>query len=240
MALLFGPALVQPVAAQECPSPNEADFGALDLARVKTGAPRLNFTESGCTPSRTQTCRMRAYVTPGDAVVIGPVFDANACATYTDTKGRMTSGILPNDRLEAFKPPVAPTPAALVGTWLREEAEIKIDLKPGQRGAMAFEGEATYGAKDPERVKLGAVNTGSFEFDHTPMTNVVSVGLSMGAGGETVTVARKEAKEDDCQIAMIALGPYLIVEDNRMCGGLNVSFTGVYRKIARPARGSGR
>lgn len=35
---------------------------------------------------------------------------------------------------------------------------------------------------------------------------------------------------DGCKLELSLLGSYLVVKDNNVCGGLNVSFRGVYRK----------
>ena len=34
----------------------------------------------------------------------------------------------------------------------------------------------------------------------------------------------------DCQVKMQRVGKYLLVSDNKMCGGVNVSFDGVYTR----------
>ena len=35
---------------------------------------------------------------------------------------------------------------------------------------------------------------------------------------------------DDCKVSLILLPPYLLARDNRQCGGMNISFKGVYRR----------
>ena len=39
--------------------------------------------------------------------------------------------------------------------------------------------------------------------------------------------------EEGCALELISLGHYLVVRDNRKCGGANVEFRGVYRRTAR-------
>jgi len=36
--------------------------------------------------------------------------------------------------------------------------------------------------------------------------------------------------QDDCRVSMVLVGPYLVVDDNNACGGMNVSFQSVYRR----------
>jgi hypothetical protein len=35
---------------------------------------------------------------------------------------------------------------------------------------------------------------------------------------------------DDCRARLRLFGPYLAIEDNTGCGGMNVTFTGVYTR----------
>ena len=50
----------------------------------------------------------------------------------------------------------------------------------------------------------------------------------MGEADETLPY---EAGDDlDCRARMRLIGPYLLVADNGQCGGLNVSFSGAYRR----------
>ena len=153
----------------------------------------------------------------------------SACAAFVNARGQVTTGLLPNNRLEGVRPCPKPVAAELAGTWTRTEAEIVIKPK-GRDGTLSFSGNATYGASDKARVARGAVNLGEFSFDLKPTSNSVAVALTTNKSGETVAVAPDKGDATDCAVAMIALGPYLAVEDNRMCGGHNVSFTGLYRR----------
>jgi hypothetical protein len=96
-----------------------------------------------------------------------------------------------------------------------------------------FSGEATWGAFDPERVKRGAINLGSFDATATPSASDVSFTV-----GEESTLPIDRGSESDCKVWMRLLGPYLLVSDNMNCGGMNVSFDGLYWRSARPIRAS--
>ncbi len=39
-----------------------------------------------------------------------------------------------------------------------------------------------------------------------------------------------EADELDCKVAFVLLDKYLVATDNNQCGGVNVSFSGVYSR----------
>lgn len=56
-----------------------------------------------------------------------------------------------------------------------------------------------------------------------PIALVAGLLLSTGA----------RARADDCLAPLHLLGPYLAVEDNGNCGGMNVRFTGIYVKSQR-------
>lgn len=200
-------------------------FDALQIAKVKKSAGKTHFHDANCDAGANgfEACRRKSFVMPGDAVLIGDVYDATACTTYVDTKGRATSGIIKGSSVELDPRGESRAATALVGRWVREEAEINIAARGPE---YSVSGEATYGARDPSRVARGAVNIGNFDFRFRPTTNRISAGIKDGA----TAVAKAEAQESDCQIDMIALGPYLVVRDNLNCGGNNVSFTGIYRR----------
>jgi hypothetical protein len=108
------------------------------------------------------------------------------------------------------------------GTWLREEATITVTAAT-RAGALSIHGDATYGAEDPERVKRGAVNVGAIEATMAPTGANLSFAM-----GDTATLPVDKGADTDCKVWMRRLGPYLLVDDNNQCGGMNVSFRGAY------------
>ena len=49
--------------------------------------------------------------------------------------------------------------------------------------------------------------------------------------GTSVPAANKlQTNDDACKVSMTLVGDYLVVDDNGQCGGMNVRFTGVYRR----------
>jgi len=117
-------------------------------------------------------------------------------------------------------------PADWSGDWKRVEAEIKIT---NSGGSLRAEGNATFGALDPSRVKRGAVNLGDF-----------SGPLVLQGGQATFSDKDIDPKKPDdfgCRLRMARAADFLFVQDNMQCGGMNVSFSGLYRargKIERP------
>lgn len=224
----LGAVLLMSGAALACSDETDPQmFGALQIAEIKRSAGRTHFYDADCDAGAKglDACRRKAYVQPGDVVLLGDIYDTTACATFVDKTGRATSGIIKGNTVQPVRGADETTKRAFLGRWVREEAEISVTPKGA---GLAFTGEATYGGKDPQRVARGAVNSGNIDFISDPASNRLSVGLS-GADGATA-VAKDKAAATDCQLDMIALGPYLVVRDNMQCGGMNASFTGIYRK----------
>jgi hypothetical protein len=207
------------------------DFNALDLAQVKPGEKRVYFNTGDCGEA---SCKSKAFVVPGDLVLIEQVFDESACAVFVNKKGVATYGLLPNDRLTSPDNRHDESEQALIGRWLRTEAEITVQ-DGGEPGQMRFDGSATFGALDEERVANGGVNTGAFSFLLAPSSGtipqIIAPEPDENGAPKEARMARELAKPDDyfCALEFAARGPYLAVRDNNQCGGNNVSFTGVYR-----------
>lgn len=196
---------------------------ALGVARVG-GRARLHFAmppgqgRADC-PGPSPACRAAAYLMPGDVVLTLPgPFKGYVCGWFVNGKGIATSGWLASAPLQ----PVTLRPedeAGWIGTWKRIEASIRIAR--GKDGALAAEGEATFGAFDKARVARGAVNMGDFSGRLRRTGDAAFVADDDVASFEA-------APKESCAVRMRRAGPYLLVEDNRACGGMNVSFSGLY------------
>lgn len=197
-------------------------------------AGRLHFVkggeQAGC-PGASAACVMGAFVVGGDAVVVSTTSGDYACVTFTGPapKAVSTSGFLPRAQLGAptSEPPVNVS-AAWTGEW-RSGDEQTITIKPKGDGRIAIEGEATWGGHDPERVKRGGVNAGEIEAEVSIADGAAS--FAMDDDGNTRPFDLKLPDDRDvCRVKLWRLGPYLVAQDNVRCGGMNVTFTGVYRK----------
>lgn len=96
---------------------------------------------------------------------------------------------------------------------------------------LQIEGNATYGAFDPERVKIGAVNVG--EFEATVPADWITDGTFSFAVGMDATLPAAEADEYDCVVDMQFSPDRASIEvgDNMNCGGMNVTFAGTYTRV---------
>lgn len=187
------------------------------LVEVRPG-PKRYFYQSeyggkGC-PARTAACRRKAYVLPGDQLVATEVKGEFTHVEYlaphrTDpTDGWMESS--------ALRPVTQAKPSGWAGHWVSWDNEI--DIAAGRGGGLRISGEALWGSRDPDRVERGGVHVGQID------------GVLTARGGHMVYRDSEDGGPDGCVVEMRLLGPYLIVEDNRGCGGANVSFGGVYRR----------
>ena len=78
-------------------------------------------------------------------------------------------------------------------------------LSRGRRArALLVAGEATWVRVNPDNVHVGELSG-----EAAPAGGILTLG-----GGE----------EFDCQTTLCLVGPYLIVADNKQCGGVNVTF----------------
>lgn len=229
-----------PAFAQEGYCSGVIAFGeesAVRLMRVESAAPRVHFIESrskekpSC-PSEADACKRKGFVVPGD-VVLAPVQSAPVLCTsyiapgakrvkgtFTETSGYLLASVLKDVPASASKPD------EWIGQWSRSaEAEITISATSG--GKLKVAGTATFGALDPSRVKRGAVNMGELEGERAPKGHM----LALGEGYD----GSKPFGDDrgECRAKLRLFGRYLVVEDNGGCGGLNVSFTGIYVRLAQ-------
>lgn len=229
-------AMALPASAADvrCDGVSEASVAPpLQLARIAGKAARVNFvSNSGETPatkscpSAAPACRRAAFVVPGDTVLVDGIEGAYACATFVSPRGAETSGWLPASALE-FRPAAASTAVAdWTGEWRRIEATIK--LKPAGDSVEA-DGEASWGSLDPQRVARGGVNTGEFGGSSRPRGNMLAFGE--GYSGDRAP----EDKGNECHVRLRLFGPYILAEDNMRCGGMNVSFRGIFARAGKPA-----
>lgn len=197
------------------------------VAKV-AGAPRVYFvaddvSKPGC-PAAGAACRERAFVVPGDVVLIGASQNGFVCAGYQSGRGVDTIGFLPAAALTPL-PAAAQRPGDWAGNWTAAERDIAIKNVAG--GALNVSGEASWGMGDKWRRENGGVHTGEVNGTARPAGGVLAFAEGENEGE---TVAYEKGAEYCCRVRMTRRGPYLLVRDNNACGGANVSFSGFYRR----------
>jgi hypothetical protein len=206
----------------------EADCNGIDfdvkrpLAVAKvTAKPRVHYVKSAwddpSCPADTETCKAKAYLVPGDLVLVGRTRGAYTCVSYQsprDNKQAWTNGWMSTSALEPVAAAAAPKPSDWLGTWKHTGGEITIER--AKAGKLAITGEHVYPAAQE-------VHTGVIGAEATPAGAYLSF-------AEDGTVEFDKAEEGACQVRMQRLGALLLVEDNGACGGVMVTFTGLYRR----------
>lgn len=162
--------------------------------------------DEGC-PGTSAKCRQKAYVVPGNEVLTSRAFGDWVCAWYQPARGSETVGWLPADRL-SVSGPAARAPLALwLGAWGFYDNSLRL-TRGRAAGAVRVEGDATWAGVNPGNVHVGEVRG-----EAAPAGNVLEVG-----------------GDDDCRLKLRLVGSYLVASDNKQCGGVNVTFDGVYRR----------
>ncbi|KZB99429.1 hypothetical protein AU375_04347 [Methylobacterium radiotolerans] len=229
LALLAGPAHAE---ENECRRPPSLASGPPPIFGRITAPGRTAFVKDGLAragcPDPSAACRERAYLVTADPVILGERRGAYVCAHYRgagDDMGR--SGWLPAEAV-AVEPSSTVAPADWLGTWTRPEARVRVtpgDKPVDKPGMLTFAGDATWGAGDPERVRRGGVHIGEFAGTVAPQGDAASFAV-----GESGALPVETGDASDCKVWLRRVGPWLIVDDNLACGGLNVSFRGLYRR----------
>jgi len=151
-------------------------------------------------------CRLKAYVVPGDELLVSRSFGDWLCAWYQPAKGRETVGWVKAHELSLAEPDRNPPAARWEGQWGYYENGLNI-RREARTGRLSVSGEASWRGVNP-----GQVNVGAFEARATPAGAVLKL------------------EDDTCQVTLQLVGPYLLAGDNKQCGGFNVTFDGVYRR----------
>jgi len=178
------------------------------LATVGGTAPKLYFFNdwNGC-PQKGASCQTKAYVVPGDRLLLGKTHGDWTCAWYQG-KSRETVGWVRNGDLVA-----QPGAAVQPGDWLGKWREVY--KGPGRIG-ISLVGDALLVDGGTRWIGQNTENFGGISGKLT-----VS-----GRHGHVGPASREETYE--CSADMVRIGEFLIVHDNSGCGGLNVRFDGLY------------
>jgi hypothetical protein len=185
------------------------DFDAYAQAQVmtlKASSPKqpVHFQSEAkaCPAKGACSWKQRSYLIQADTVLAGPEQNGFRCAYFVTAKGKPMAGFLPSANLEPAKAAKTLDLAFLTGQWVGGDSDITFTA--AANGQVHAEGLSTY-------VTELTANTGDFSGDVKP-------------GGEEL----RFGSEDECLVTLQRRGPYLLVSDNLQCGGVNVSFRGLY------------
>jgi hypothetical protein len=222
VAMTFG-TMFLPAAAEEKPSDCLGiDFDVshpAPIAKLATDKPHVSFIKSGwedaACPADGESCLQKSYLVPGDMVLIGKTNAAFTCVSYQSAADpRWTNGWLPTASLTPVTPAPSPALADWLGAWVHADGEI--DIKNAADGGVAVHGEAIYRAAQD-------IHNGVIDATAKPEQGVL-------AFADDGSAALDKASPDSCLVRMRRAEALLVVEDNGHCGGVDVTFTGFYRK----------
>lgn len=160
--------------------------------------------DEGC-PGPGAKCRQKAYVIPGDTLVVSRAFGEYMCTWFQPARGYETVGWLRADQLELSETDANPPAARWLGEWGLHSNGLTIS-RGAKAGELHVEGSAVWHGLG-DNIHVGEVNA------------------SAAPDGNTLTL-----EDDICKLTLRLAGDFLIADDNGDCGGVNVTFDGVYRK----------
>lgn len=166
--------------------------------------------DNGC-PADTTKCHGPTSVRPGAVLLSGHRRGTYVC-TLDPASG--DAGYVAATRLKAL--PVEPSPPlkAWVGRWREGDDVIRLTAKGD---TLNVDGQAYWPSAHPSTRQFpGGPNLGDLSGTARPTGNVVTFADS--------------GDPQACRATLRLIGDVLVAADNRNCGGMNVSFSGVYRR----------
>lgn len=153
--------------------------------------------------------KMKSYVVKGDIVAVRNHKPYGVCAVYVSKQGKITTGWLKADDIAVAETKIS---SPWQGEWealfnklsKHNKAWLTID-KNGN-----FAGDAIYTGMSAEAPSVGDIK----------MPSQLESNVRIAISDDT----------NPCIVQALRMGKYLLVGDNKECGGLNVTFSGVYRR----------
>ena len=156
-------------------------------------------------------CQSKSYLVPEDEVLISRILNSDwGCAWYTPKKGSPTIGWISMRRLDFLPGGLNLIAQDWLGKW--KYFDNSIVITKGGGGELDVKGNALW------RGLGDNVHIGELDQKAKPTGNILKLG-------------ENETSEYDCKATLRLVGKYLIASDNMNCGGVNVTFSGVYRKV---------
>ena len=199
-AILLTTAAVPAVAAGA-----KDDGGACDERYFAPGDAILRVGQAIGT-GRIRVLGAKAPIAPGQALLLGASRPGYVCALFASGL-EARAGWVPLGRVATATQSVDPAPplAAWVGTWRQYDNKVVL-TRIGDR--LSANGEAYWPGKS-----IMPANEGEFSGTAAP-------------SGRRLHFATDAP--DPCLVDLTLAGGFLFADDNRMCGGHNVAFTGIF------------
>ncbi|MEZ0242065.1 MAG: hypothetical protein ACAH11_01735 [Sphingomonas sp.] len=183
--------------------------------------------QSGC-PALTAKCRRAGYLVPGDRIVVWERRGALTHVEFVSAKGVHSEGWIETVGLKTVPLTAAPL-VAWQGDWGAVSGHLTITRSP-RAGRLLVTGFAMWRQNDGEIAGEILPTKNYAAFATGDLDEPGGVIVPDGMGGSSKSFPFTAPGEDRCRVEMWLRLPYLVVVDQGRCGGLNVSFSGVYRK----------
>lgn len=178
----------------------------MKLGFVREGvSDRSYFYDDDASCPYRHTCKNDAYIVPGDEVLVAQTQDGWSCVWYQGVK-REFVGWMRSENLGLTLYEENFGLSDWIGDWRFTGTSTFLEITQARQAELKVRGKASWANR----------NTGSVDETGSPL----GMHLEVKSGEETY----------DCKVHLRLLREYLVVYDNKKCGGMNVSFDGVYLK----------
>jgi hypothetical protein len=188
------------------------------LATVHADRLPLQRDDEGC-PSADSKCAGRAYLVAGNQVLVAATHGGYRCVAYWNGKQQTTGWVVADSLIPT---PVPAVEGDWVGTWTRIQGDAAFTIRK-RGGQYVASGLATYA------VRASNVRTGAA--DGTLHINGSIATLTDNSMDPTLP----------CKVQFRQFGARLLVNDgatddaNSSCGGMGVTFNGIYQRTPAAA-----
>lgn len=151
-----------------------------------------------------KNCRQKAYLVNGDEAIASKEHGGYRCVWFQPRKGSETVGWIQSGKLR-FEAYLMEKYTPWLGEWRYYQNSLNIEQVENE-GVFKVKGKAFWIGLN-KNIHIGEVNAKARLSENSLLL-----------------------QEDDCEVKLQLVVDYLIAADNLKCGGLNVSFSGVYRR----------
>lgn len=191
-----------------CRSGAFSSYEGIQLGFVRSGVSgRSYFYDDGKNCPYNESCKKKSYLVPGNELLIAHSEDGWSCVWYQGTK-REFGGWMKSDNLGLSILNKKYSNIDWIGMWEYIDSESSIVITQGSNMELDVVGDASYSGG-----YSGVTKTGSFIEKGVPDGEY----LSLKSAGY------------DCEVSLQLIRDYMVVEESR-CGGLNISFDGIYHR----------
>lgn len=187
--------------------PRESEKYKIGNIKAKKGE-RVYFLRDARKCPNDKNCQSKAYLVKDDEILVSRSYGNYVCVWYQPQKGSEVVGWLPDNKIE-YPSFLLEKYDRWIGEWKYYDNTLRIN-RIGKTEEFEVSGEAFWKG-------LG---------------DVIHIGEISAKG--TLNESVIKLTEEDCEIKLKLIVDYLVVSDNLKCGGMNVTFSGVYlRKSTR-------